>query len=82
MAKLKKDGWTVLRTAGSHGPFDLIAIKDSVYLFNNEAGAIGGEGEMRLIQVKSGKSAKREMRKALGDIERFTGLYNVVVQVV
>jgi Holliday junction resolvase len=70
-AKLEKEGWgIVLRTAGSHGPFDLIAIRKSA-----------GVGWIRLIQVKSGKSRKRESRKALKEIEKFTGSYSVTAEV-
>ncbi len=39
MEKLRKMGWLVLRSAGSHSPLDLFAAKD---------------GERLLIQVKSG----------------------------
>lgn len=64
-AKLRKEGWVVIRAAGSHGLFDLIAIKPPP------------EGEMFLIQAKSGASAERERARALKDIETFTGTYQV-----
>ena len=80
--KLRKQGWLVIRSAGSHSIFDLVAIKDSAWLFNNETGPVGGEGEILLIQVKSGRSKERAIKKVLdSDIERYTGLYNVTVKV-
>lgn len=42
--KLEKEGYTVLRTAGSHGPFDLIAYTDD------------DSNPVRFIQVKTTKS--------------------------
>ena len=73
-AKLEKEGWTVLRTAGSHGPFDLVAIKRPRWSLD--------EGQMRLIQCKSGKSQERESKKALEGIRLYGGQYEVEVEVV
>lgn len=46
--KFQKEGYVVLRTAGSHGFADLIAIKDSTVLF---------------IQVKPKKFAESAIKK-------------------
>ena len=76
--KLRDEGWTVLRMAGSHGEFDLVAIKyvELKKPFESKAGHI------KLIQVKSGKSKEREIKKVLDSgIERFEGLYSVSVEV-
>ena len=54
----------VMRTAGSHGVFDVIAI-DPVRRI------------IKLIQSKSGKSKEREIAK-LADLERYSGTYTVV----
>jgi Holliday junction resolvase len=40
MEQLRKDGWVVLRSAGSHSPLDLFAARN---------------GERLLVQVKSGE---------------------------
>jgi Holliday junction resolvase len=40
MEQLRREGWVVLRSAGSHSPIDLFAAKD---------------GERLLVQVKSGQ---------------------------
>lgn len=39
-AELELDGYTVVRTAGSHGPWDLVAVKE------------GSQEPVRCIQVK------------------------------
>lgn len=56
--RLEGQGWTVFRTAGSHSPADLIALK-------SERGQLFGSPlrpDVHLIQCKSGKTAmtKRE----------------------
>lgn len=91
--KLRAEGWTVLRTAGSHGLFDLIAIKPPEvheYMINTDRlkatfttkGSIAGN-YIKLIQCKSGKSSKRAIKNVLdSDIKRFEGLYSVSVEVV
>jgi Holliday junction resolvase len=45
---LKKDGWIVMRTVGSHRPFDLIAIKDNRIL---------------LLQLKKWKKMSEQKRR-------------------
>ena len=73
--KLRAEGWTVLRMAGSHGFADLVAIEQAIQ-FPNEFRRI------KLIQAKSGKSSKRAIKKVLdSDIKRFEGLYSVSVEV-
>ena len=63
MSTLRKDGWLVARSAGSHGAVDVFAVK---------------EGKVLLVQVKSGRGrATREEleellswgRSANGDAE-------------
>jgi hypothetical protein len=86
--QLESEGWTVLRSAGSHGYFDLTAIKEP------GAGAMklgpgwpeGWKpcGEIKLIQTKTGKTKKRAIEKVVMSklAERFEGLYSVSVEVV
>jgi predicted RNA binding protein YcfA (HicA-like mRNA interferase family) len=76
--RLRAQGWTVLRTAGSHGPFDLIAIKEPTLSQFDQATVF--PGYIMLIQVKGGKSAKREQIKALKEIKHFSGTYLVKVE--
>lgn len=71
MAKLKREGWIVLRTAGSHGPFDLVAI--------SPPSDAAPQGIIQLIQVKGGENAERERRKALSETAKFAGDYRVEV---
>jgi Holliday junction resolvase-like predicted endonuclease len=86
--QLEREGWTVLRTAGSHGLFDLIAINPPGHSIVRMApDAIGvrmrNEGDIKLIQCKTGKTKKRmisEVEKT--NIGRYEGLYSVSVEVV
>lgn len=50
---LEEQGYTVLRTAGSHGPWDILAFRDPCE-------------PVRCIQIKSVKS-ERQRKKLLGD---------------
>jgi hypothetical protein len=78
--KLRGEGWTVLRMAGSHGVFDLVALKlDHLPLCEGWNIKLG---DIRLIQCKSGKSKERMIKDVLkSDIKRFEGLYSVSVEV-
>jgi len=58
---LREDGYLVARTAGSRGPFDLIAIHPE-------------KREILLIQVKKAGSAPRTLREELA---RLAGTYTV-----
>lgn len=65
--KFMEEGWPiVMRTAGSHGPFDLIAINPE-------------KGFMLLIQCKS---SEYEKKKARQELKNFGGDYTVMVAVV
>jgi len=78
MKKLREEGFQIVaRSAGSHSPVDVWAVKRPSHadLVNVPV------GEIRLVQVKSGKSAKREQKKALEDIREYAGIYVVTVEV-
>lgn len=84
-AKLEKEGWIVLRMAGSHGSFDLVAI-DTRLVWHYLPGPPNSYNEIlapsiRLIQVKSGKSRRSASKKALKEIEKFAGVYSVTAEV-
>ena len=66
------------RSAGSHGSFDLIAVKPP-----QKNGYFIDFGEIRLIQLKTGKSKKRAIvTVSLGGIkEAYEGLYRVSVDI-
>ena len=71
VAELKAQGFQYAgRTAGSHGIFDVYGIK----LLTP-----GGphRGIIKLVQIKTGKSAERERDKARASIEMLSGLYYV-----
>lgn len=68
-AKLKAEGWTVLRTAGSHGFADLVAVKSV-----QETGVYG---EIRFIQVKKGKLSESERAALTRFLQTFNGVYRV-----
>lgn len=71
--KLLEEGWDiVIRSAGSHSSFDLVAIK---------APQFGTEGQMMLIQCKP-NGAVYERNKAWEEIKRFAGYYRVVSSVI
>jgi hypothetical protein len=83
-------GYVVLRSAGSHGEFDLCAIKSPppTRASTPFPDVVSGRnmrlwfGEIKLIQCKVGKSKKRAIKEVLAsDIKRFEGLYAVSVEV-
>lgn len=81
--KLRKDGWLVIRSAGSHSEFDLVAIKHEQKQNPLPPFIITYNNEIKLIQCKSGKSKLRMVKDVLkSDIKRFEGLYQVSVEVV
>jgi len=62
--KLEKEGYIVLRTAGSHGFADLIAIRKPI---NKEI------REIRFIQCKPDNFATSEIKKILREFEWLDG---------
>lgn len=50
----EREGWTVMRTAGSHGPYDLIAIR-----------VISGKVNIHLIQCKAVGRSTIKRKQAL-----------------
>lgn len=58
MRLLRKEGWLCCRSAASHGPVDILAGKD---------------GQILLIQVKSGRRIGRRER---GELRRWAKAYN------
>ena len=47
--QFKAQGWTAFRSAGSHGPYDVVAIPPNIY----------PDAAIQLIQVKSVKTLNR-----------------------
>lgn len=45
------NGYMVLRTAGSHGPFDLVAIKNGCYIALIQAKVCATEAEAKRLQA-------------------------------
>ena len=78
--KLREQGFLVIRSAGSHSPIDLIAIMEPPCMSLEAQNLFGGL--IRLIQVKGGKSGKREAVKALKEIRRYAGTYEVKVEAI
>ena len=80
--ELRAQGYHVTRSAGSHGLFDLIAIKPKVVEegtgYHRESDA-----EIKLLQLKTGKSRKSAIKKVAGSKlkEMYEGLYQVTVEV-
>ena len=87
--KLEKEGWLVIRSAGSHSLFDLIAIKPRTIVPKtdflpevDDCYLTATHSEIKLIQCKSGASKLRMVKDVLKtDIKRFEGLYSVSVEV-
>ena len=74
--KLLAEGWeVVVRSAGSHSQFDLIAFRPP----RLEHDGIKN-GEILLVQCKVGKGAERERKRALEEMLRFEGQYSVSVR--
>ncbi len=83
--KWEKDGWTVLRTAGSHGEFDLVAIQNKRKFLMYDDERLAGNifeyrGDIVLIQAKSGKSAEKEKAKLEHLKTDYEGQYIVKVE--
>ena len=57
--ELEKDGWLVIRAAGSHGLFDLVAIKQPSNYISHK------NGQILLIQCKTGKSYAKWLNEYL-----------------
>ena len=75
--KLLEDGWeVVVRSAGSHSPFDLIAVKKP-----RDGCDASTLGEILLVQCKP-KDSPYERNKAWQAIKAYGGEYHVAVQVV
>ena len=71
--KLLEAGWdVVVRSAGSHSPFDLIAVKRP---------QVGAAGQLLLVQCKPNDSPY-ERNKAWEEVKAYGGAYHVAVQVV
>ena len=90
--QLEKEGRNVTRSAGSHGDFDLIAIrpvedKNGVYREQHTHIPVKWSSHtnpmIKLIQLKTGRSAKRA-KKTVEDSglkNKYSGLYSVSVEV-
>lgn len=65
--ELEKQGYTVLRTSGSHGFADLVAVKPK---------------EIRFIQCKAQKAAKKEITKLLAYAGLTASLASVSVEMI
>ncbi len=80
MKEWREKGWTVVRSAGSHGLFDVIAISPPPKTFPGD----GTLGQIRLIQCKSGKSKEAALSKVrnTGIEVQYGGVYRVMVELV
>jgi|YelNatPaOPRAMG01_1025707.scaffolds.fasta_scaffold16445_2 Holliday junction resolvase len=56
--KLEKQGYFVIRSAGSHSPVDLVAIK---------------RNEVRLIQSRKGRYIRPKEKEKIKEVEEITG---------
>ena len=89
--KLEKEGWLVIRSAGSHSLFDLIAIKPRTIVPKtdflpevDDCYLTATHSEIKLIQCKVGDSQKEAIKtvEKTGIKEKYEGLYSVSVEVV
>lgn len=79
----RKKGYTVIRAAGSKGPFDLIAIRPNWEVDGNTFfHHTDQESEIVLIQCKTGKSRTRALRKLEPLKAMYDGAYSVRVELV
>ena len=78
MHELRSQGYLVVRAAGSHSAFDLVAIKITGPTAENPD---YDRGEIRLIQCKSGEHSTQEKEKAMEEINQYTGIYLVIAEV-
>ena len=96
MRQLREQGFYAIRSAGSHGYFDIIGIKPgtakpappispdaTIQLRMTTVNPNITLGEIRIIQCKTGKSKKHAIDKVVMSklAEQFDGLYTVKVEV-
>lgn len=73
MEKLREAGYIIVgRAAGSHGEFDIWGIIPPP--------TPGALGRLKFVQCKSGKTAKRQRKRSMKDLERLAGTYKVEVE--
>lgn len=72
MKEGREKGYEVMRSAGSHGKFDVMWIRAPTQKL---------QGAIVLWQCKTGKSAKRARAKVLPELALFGGTYSVEVRV-
>jgi len=77
MARLRALGFQVMRTAASHGLFDVIGITT----IEQGPGSSGLRGFIKLVQCKSGKTQEKAKKKALKALKQYEGTYQVTVEV-
>ena len=79
---MEKEGWLVIRSAGSHSLFDLIAIRLNPKHCNWRLCDLS-KHDIKLIQCKSGRSKLRMVKDVLKtDIKKWEGIYSVSVEVI
>jgi len=64
MNTFRKDGFTALRSAGSHSPIDVVAINPNFNI-------------IKLIQSKSPNISNAEKNRILKEGEKFNGIFEV-----
>ena len=84
MRKLREKGFYPIRSAGSHGYFDIIGIKPGTPTIYPGGLKGRGIGTIKVIQCKTGKSKKHAIDKVVMSklAEQYDGLYTVKVEVV
>ncbi len=57
--RLEEKGYVVIRSAGSHGPFDLVALKSRTPDNGTTMGGLGESDEVLSVQVKANRKPTR-----------------------
>lgn len=80
-AKYEALGYTVTRAASSHGVWDLICVRPIKTIDISDPSKPPLDGHIVLVQCKTGRSARRELKKLKASPlkAQFEGIYRVTV---
>ncbi len=66
--RLEEKGYVVIRSAGSHGPFDLIALKSRTPETGTTLGGLSESDEVLCVQVKANRKPTKVQVEAMSNI--------------
>ncbi len=66
--RLEEKGYVVIRSAGSHGPFDLVALKSRTPDAGTTLGGLGESDEVLCVQVKANRKPTKVQVEAMSNL--------------